>query len=85
MESYDAWSRSFSLLQTTPEIARAAVALSQNHGFQVWDAVIWSAARQAGATLFFTEDLQDGLTLDGMTALNPFSLDAEDFARLIAN
>jgi predicted nucleic acid-binding protein len=85
VESYEAWSHAFHLLPTTPDIARAAVALSRKHGFQVWDAVIWSAAKQAGATLFFSEDLQDGLTIDGMTAVNPFAMSEAGFAELLSD
>ena len=56
-------------------VLKAASALVRVHHFQVWDAVIWSAARLAGATLFLSEDLHDGLRLDGLTAINPFDHD----------
>ncbi len=61
---------------TTKDVTVSALSLSERHRFQIWDAVIWVAARSAGATHFLSEDLQDGFTLDGMTAVNPFSRDA---------
>ncbi len=82
-ESLDAWSRTFELAPTTAIIANAAVGLARRHGFQIWDAVIWCAARQAGASVFVSEDLQNGLVLDGMTVVNPFALSDDEFTRLI--
>ncbi len=79
------WSRVFELAPTTPAVAQAALEMSQRHGLQVWDAVIWCAAARAGATVFLSEDLQDGIQIAKMTALNPFKLNDEDFARLICD
>lgn len=69
-----AWAEVFETAPTTTRVAEAAYRLVDAHKFQVWDAVIWSAARMAGATILFTEDLQDGLVLDGLRAVNPFQL-----------
>jgi len=44
------------------------------HDLQVWDAVIWSAARAAGASIFLSEDLHDGLAIDGMRRRQPVDL-----------
>jgi predicted nucleic acid-binding protein len=68
-----AWAEVFEVAPTTPEVAKAAHVLVARHQFQVWDAVIWSAARMAGARLLFSEDLQDGMALDGMRVLDPFA------------
>ena len=85
LESIAAWTKVFQLAPTTLDVAQAALRLSVEHNFQIWDAVIWSAARQAGAVLFFSEDLQDGFSLDGMTIVNPFALTDGAFAALIAD
>jgi predicted nucleic acid-binding protein len=61
-----------------------ALRLVNAHQFQVWDAVIWSAARAAGATLFLSEDLQDGLSLDGMRVANPFLRSEAELRALLA-
>jgi predicted nucleic acid-binding protein len=69
----EAWAATFEVAPTTPEVASAAHVLVARHRFQVWDAVIWSAARMAGARLFFSEDLQNGMTLDGVRVMDPFA------------
>lgn len=79
----DALSKVFEVAPTNPLVAGKALAMVRDHQFQVWDAVIWSASREAGATLLFSEDLQDGLALNGMKAVNPFSLSQADLAALL--
>ncbi|MFT4102805.1 MAG: PIN domain-containing protein [Burkholderiaceae bacterium] len=38
-----------------------------------WDALIVEAARQAGCTVLYSEDMQTGRSFDGLTVRNPFS------------
>lgn len=83
MAKVEAWSRVFETAPTSAAVARAAAALVSAHGLQVWDAVIWSAARSAGAQLFLSEDLHDGLVLGGMRVANPFADGAADLERLL--
>ena len=45
----DAWSAVFEIVPTTRLVAEQAQALVRDHKFEVWDAVIWSATRGAGA------------------------------------
>ncbi len=75
----------FDVAATSSASALAAITLSREHGLQVWDAVIWCAASEAGAVLFLSEDLQDGRTIDHMRAVNPFTLSDEAFERLISD
>jgi predicted nucleic acid-binding protein len=70
-----AWSEVFELAPTSQRTAASALQLIEAHQFQIWDAVIWSAVSDAGARIFFTEDLQDGFARDGMRAINPYSMD----------
>ncbi len=70
-----AWSEVFELAPTNQRVAANALDLVEAHQFQVWDAVIWSAVNDAGASIFFSEDLQDGFSRDGMRAMNPFPMD----------
>ena len=79
----DIWSAVFESAPTTTLVAQAALQLVERHKFQVWDAVIWSASRIAGATVFLSEDLQDGLVLDGMRVVNPFTLSDADISKLL--
>ncbi len=53
----------------------------RQHGFNYWDALIWAAAREAGATTVLTEDFTSGSAIEGVTFLNPFieSFDIDAF------
>ena len=50
-----------------------AMELSVNHQLSAWDAVILSAAADAGCRLLLSQDLQDGFTWSGVTVVNPFA------------
>lgn len=54
------------------EVHRAALTLSRRHGLRISDGLILSAARLAGCTLLYTEDLNDGQVIEGVTVRNPF-------------
>jgi predicted nucleic acid-binding protein len=47
--------------------------LAAQHRLQFFDAVIIAVARRAGATILLSEDMHDGLVIDGLTVLNPFN------------
>lgn len=50
----------------------AAIDLHRLHGFSFWDALILRAAKQAGCTVLFSEDLQQAREIDGVRIVNPF-------------
>jgi predicted nucleic acid-binding protein len=58
----------------SPEVADilAAIDLHRLHGFSFWDALVLRAAKQAGCTVLFSEDLQDARQIDGIRMVNPF-------------
>lgn len=58
----------------TPEVADilAAIDLHRLHGFSLWDALILRAAKQAGCSVLFSEDMQGAREIDGVRILNPF-------------
>lgn len=68
------WRDTFPAIETTPEVMLTAADLATDHRFGIWDAVILSAASQAGCRLLLSEDLQDGFTWGGVTVANPFAL-----------
>ena len=51
----------------------AAIDLHRLHGWSIWDALIVRAALNGGCRTLYTEDLQDGYTVDGLTVRNPFA------------
>jgi predicted nucleic acid-binding protein len=67
------WRDAFSVVETSSEIVFAAADLATDHRFGIWDAIILSAASQAGCRLLLSEDLQDGFTWGGVTVVNPFA------------
>jgi predicted nucleic acid-binding protein len=40
--------------------------------YSIFDAMLLAAAKQAGCTIFYSEDLQHGQKVDGLTIRNPF-------------
>lgn len=67
------WRDTFPVVETSPEVMLAAADLATAHHFGIWDAVILSAASQAGCRLLLSEDLHEGFTWAGVTVVNPFS------------
>ena len=46
--------------------------LAQNHGFSVYDSMIWAAAIANGCPILFSEDMQHGQEIKGTRLINPF-------------
>jgi predicted nucleic acid-binding protein len=67
------WRDTFPIVETSPEVMLAAADLATDHQLGIWDAVILSAASQAGCRLLLSEDLQKGFTWAGVTVVDPFS------------
>lgn len=54
----------------THEVGRA---LAERYGFSIYDAMIAAAAMIAGCTTLWSEDMQDGLLVEGqLLIVNPF-------------
>ena len=52
---------------------QTALKIAENHGFEIYDALIVAAALGTKCTTLYTEDLQDGQVIDGrLTIRNPF-------------
>ncbi len=56
---------------TDAALVQRAIALSVRHQLSVWDALIVSAAREAGCEELWTEDLATGSELRGVKIRNP--------------
>lgn len=56
----------------TIETHEAAVSLSRRYGFSIYDSLILAAAKRAGCTTVFSEDLQHGQVVEGIRIENPF-------------
>ena len=51
---------------------REAAKLKADRQLSFWDSLILVAARRSDAKRIYTEDLQDGQTILGVTVMNPF-------------
>lgn len=49
----------------TGETHETGLALAERHGFSTWDAMIVASALLAGCDVLWTEDLQDGMEIEG--------------------
>jgi predicted nucleic acid-binding protein len=56
----------------TGAIRASAAALARDHELSFYDALIVAAAADAGCSVLFTEDLQDGRKFGAVTVENPF-------------
>ena len=57
-----------------PDVADilAAIDLHRLDRFSFWDALILRAAKEAGCSVLFSEDMQDTQEIDGLQIVNPF-------------
>lgn len=49
-----------------------AIDIKKRFGLQFWDSLIISSALENDCTIFYTEDMQDELVIDGMSLHNPY-------------
>ncbi len=66
------WQALFPIVAATPGSLRLAIRIVEQHGLAFWDAMQWAVAKQSGATLLLSEDLQHDRELEGVRFRNPF-------------
>lgn len=64
-------SEAFGTPASEKRTALAAADLVVDHKLQFWDALIVTAAAEAGCTLLLSEDMQDGFVTRGLTIVDP--------------
>lgn len=67
------WSDSYQVADTTAAAMKAATDLATTHQLSIWDSVVVSVAAETGCRLLLSEDMQDGLTWQGLTVVNPLT------------
>ena len=72
-ELLDAVKACCEVLPLTLPVHERALHLAERYRLSLYDALICAAAQNASAEVLYTEDLQDGLALDGLTVRNPFN------------
>lgn len=66
------WQTLFPVVAATPGSLRIAMRAVEHHSLSFWDAMQWAVAKQAGATVLLSEDLQHDRELEGVRFRNPF-------------
>jgi predicted nucleic acid-binding protein len=54
------------------ETHERALAIAQRYGYRIFDALIIAAALEASCETLYSEDMQDGQRIGGVTIRNPF-------------
>ncbi|HEX5690902.1 MAG TPA: PIN domain-containing protein [Roseiflexaceae bacterium] len=62
----------YTVITIGQEIIRKASLLREQHHLSFWDGLIVASALISGASVLFSEDMHDGLTIEGLTIVNPF-------------
>jgi len=63
----------YDTVPTTDPLLALAAELAERHRLRIFEAVILSAAAEAGCGLLLSEDMQDGFVYRGVTVANPFA------------
>ena len=66
-------SKSLPVIQITPVMIENAIDISVETQFSFWDSLILSAAKSADCNILYSEDLNDGQIIRGVTIKNPFA------------
>jgi predicted nucleic acid-binding protein len=62
----------FEVVQVTPTIIRAGLDLHQTRSVSFYDALICASAQTAGCSVLYSEDLNAGENINGVSIVNPF-------------
>ena len=57
----------------TQELYRSGLRVQARYGYSFYDSLIVAAALAAGCTTLYSEDMQDGQRIEGLTIRNPFA------------
>ena len=69
------WAGVFPTFPITPQIVLEAARGVRDYGISYFDSQIWAAARLNQVEIVFSEDFQDGQSIEGVRFVNPFSAD----------
>ncbi len=69
----EAFAASWTVLDVTAPVVREAIRGVRAHRLAYWDAQLWATARMNQVPVILSDDFADGLTLEGVTILNPFA------------
>ena len=77
--SFDETRHALSVIRTACDVRPLDVAthergigIAERYRFSIYDSMIVAAALQAGCSVLYSEDIQDGQRIEGLTIRNPF-------------
>lgn len=73
LQQVEYWQSAFPVFSLTPQIVLEAARGVRDHQLSYYDAQIWASARLNQIPVIFSEDFQDGQTLEGVRFINPFA------------
>jgi predicted nucleic acid-binding protein len=62
----------YNVIEIGQAIIHNASLLREQHHLSFWDSLIVASALDSGATILYSEDMHDGLTIESITIVNPF-------------
>jgi len=62
----------YAVIAISQTIIRHASFLREQYRLSFWDGLIVASALASGATVLYSEDMHGGLTIEGITIVNPF-------------
>lgn len=73
MAKINEWQNVFPVFNLTPQIILEATRGVRDHKLSFYDAQIWASAKLNQVPVIFSEDFQNGQTLEGIRFVNPFA------------
>jgi predicted nucleic acid-binding protein len=64
--------RELTIVPVTIEVHERGLDLAERHQLNVYDGMILAAAQLADCTVLYSQDMRDGLVIDGLTVRNPY-------------
>lgn len=62
-----------SIVPLTDEMHARALDIAERHKLNIYDGMVVAAAALAGCPTLYSEDMHDGLVIDGVTIRNPYT------------
>lgn len=69
----DTFREAFEVVPLTVETHERGLAIAERYQLSVYDGFIVAAAQLASCRTLYSEDMHDGLVIDGLTIRNPFA------------
>ena len=68
----DEWRKAVTMINLTPALFDQAITIRNRYGYRYYDCEIIAAALSLGCDTLYSEDMQHGQIIDGLTIINPF-------------